>query len=56
LDKSNVGILDNGGRLSLSINVNTITALVDDSSNEPEYITIGFSGDIAKTLFGKYYP
>jgi hypothetical protein len=36
--------------------MNTIKAVADNVSNDPEYLVIGLSGDIAKTLFEKYYP
>jgi hypothetical protein len=56
LNNSNyTSLLSNGGRLSLALDMNKIKALADNASNEFEYIVIGFSGDIAKALFEKYY-
>jgi hypothetical protein len=53
LNKSNYArLIDEGGMLSLRIEVTPI----DSQEKIIDYMPIGFTGEAAKVLFGKYYP
>jgi len=57
LSKSNYSAeISKGGRLSLRVDVNRITAIADKApADEFEYVELGLSQDHAKTIFEKYY-
>jgi len=58
LTKSNYkSEISRGGRLSLKLNVNKITAIADKiPTDEFEYVQLGLGGEMAKAVFEKYYP
>jgi len=57
LSKSNYKKELSEGRLSLRVNVNHITAIVDQiPTDEFEYVDLGLDGELAEAIFEKYYP
>jgi len=58
LTKSNYkSEISEGGWLNLKLKADNITAVADEAPTDDfEYVEIGFSGDLAKAVFEKYYP